>query len=52
MLKQNEHPNIVASFNAQSLNGSDMSCKPSEISTFMNDYGVGLSLLLKHGDSR
>ena len=39
--KQNVHPFIVASFNAQSVNGNDMACK-REISTFMKDNGVDL----------
>ena len=40
--KQNEHPFIVASFNAQSVKGNDIACRRCEISTFMNDNGVDL----------
>ena len=39
--KQNVHPFIAASFNAQSVKGSDMVCK-REISTFIKDNGVDL----------
>ena len=39
--KQNVHPFIVASFNAQSVKGNNMSCK-REISTFIKDNGVYL----------
>ena len=35
--KQNVHPFIVASFNAQSVKGNDMACK-REISTFIYIY--------------
>ena len=42
--KQNVHPIIVASFNAQSVKGNDMACKRCEISTFINDNGVDLLL--------
>ena len=41
-MKQNVHPFIVASFNAQSVKVNDMACKRREISTFINDNGVGL----------
>ena len=47
--KQNLHPFIIASFNAQSVKGIDMACKRCEISTFIKDNGVDLFLLLKHG---
>ena len=40
--KQNLHSFIVASFNAQSVKGNDMSCKRCEISTFIKDNGVDL----------
>ena len=40
--KQNLHPFIVASFNAQSVNGNDMACKCCEISTCIKDDGVDL----------
>ena len=40
--KQNLHPFIVASFNAQSVKGNDMACKRCEISTFIKDNGVDL----------
>ena len=36
------HPFIVASFNAQSVNGNNMACKRCEISTFIKDNGVEL----------
>ena len=42
--KQNVHPFIVASFNAQSVKGNNMACKRCEISTFMKDNGVDLFL--------
>ena len=42
--KQNLHPFIVASFNAQSEKGNDMACKRCEISTFIKDNGVDLFL--------
>ena len=42
--KQNVHPFIVASFNAQSVKGNDMACKRYEISTFIKDNGVDLFL--------
>ena len=35
--KQNVHPFIVASYNAQSVKGNDMACKRCEISTFIKD---------------
>ena len=38
------HSFIVASFNAQSVNGNDMACKHCEISTFIKDNGVDLFL--------
>ena len=47
--KQNVHPFIVASFNAQSVKGNEMACKRCEISTFVKDNVVDLFLLLKHG---
>ena len=37
--KQNVHPFFDASFNAQSVNGNDMSCKRRDISTFIEDNG-------------
>ena len=40
--KQNMHPFIVASFNAQSVKGNDVACKRCEISTFIKDNGVDL----------
>ena len=40
--KQNVHPFIVASFNAQSGNGNYMACKRCEISTFIEYNGVDL----------
>ena len=40
--KQNMHPFIVASFNAQSVMGNDMACKRCEISTSMKNNGVDL----------
>ena len=40
--KQNLHSFIVASFNAQSVNGNDMACKRCEISAFIKDNGVDL----------
>ena len=40
--KQNVHPFIVASFNAQSVKGKDMACKRCEKSTFIKDNGVDL----------
>ena len=42
--KQNVHPFIVDSFNAQSVKGNDMACKRCEISTFIKDNGVDLFL--------
>ena len=42
MKKQNEHPFIVASFNAHSVKGNYMACKSCEISTFIKDSGVDL----------
>ena len=42
MKKQNVHPFIVVSFNAQSVKGSDMACKRCEISTFLKDNDVDL----------
>ena len=40
--KQNVHPFIVASFNAQSVKGNDIACKRCEISTFIKDNDVDL----------
>ena len=40
--KQNVHPFIVASFNAQSMKGNNMACKRFEISTFIKDNSVDL----------
>ena len=45
MKKQNLHSFIVASFNAQSVKGNDMTCKHCEISTFTKDNGVDLFLV-------
>ena len=42
--KQNLHPFIVASFNAQSVKGNDMACKRCEISSFVKDNGLCLFL--------
>ena len=42
--KQNLHSFIVASFNAQSVKGNDMACRPCEISTFIKDNGIDLFL--------
>ena len=42
--KQNVHPFIVASFNAQSVNGNDMACNRCEISTYTRDNGVDIFL--------
>ena len=42
MKNQNVHPLIVASFNAQSVKGTDMACKRCEISTFIKDNDVDL----------
>ena len=39
--KQNVHPFIVASFNAQSVKGNEMACNNSEISTFIKYNGDG-----------
>ena len=47
--KQNLHSFIVASFNAQSVNGNDMACRRFEISTFIKDNGVDILLWQKHG---
>ena len=44
MKKQNVHPFIVASFNAQSVKGNDMACKRCEISTFMKNNDINLFL--------
>ena len=46
--KQNLHSFIVASINAQSVKGDDMTCRRCEISTFMKDNGVDLFLWQKH----
>ena len=40
--KKNLHSFVVASFNAQSVKGNDMACKRCEISTFLEDNGIGL----------
>ena len=40
--KQNLHPFIAASYNAQSVKGNDIACKRCEISTFIKDNGVDL----------
>ena len=40
--KQNVHPFIVASFNAQSVKGNDVACKRCEISTLIKDNSVDL----------
>ena len=40
--KQNLHPFVVASFNAQSVKGNDMACERCEISTFIKDNCVDL----------
>ena len=40
--KQNVHPFIVASFNAQSEKGNDIAFKHYEISTFIKDNSVDL----------
>ena len=45
MKKQNVHPFIVASFNAQSVKGNDVDCKRFEISTFIKDNVVDLFFL-------
>ena len=42
--KQNVHPFVVASFNAQSVEGNEMACKCCEISTLIKDNGVDLFL--------
>ena len=42
--KQILHSLIVASFNAQSVKGNDMTFRRSEISTFIKDNGVDLFL--------
>ena len=42
MKKQNVHPFIVASFNAQLAKGNDMACNCCEISTFIEDNGVDI----------
>ena len=41
-MKQNLHPFIVASFNAQSVKGNNMAYICCEISTFIKDNGVDL----------
>ena len=43
--KENAHPFIVASFNTQSVKGSDMACKRCDISTFVKDIGVDLPVV-------
>ena len=42
--KQNVRPFTVASFNAQSVKGNDMTCKRCEISMFIKDNGIDLFL--------
>ena len=42
MKKQNVHPFIVASFNAQSMKGNGVACKRCEISTLIKDNGVDI----------
>ena len=42
--KQNARPFIVASFNAQSVKGNDMTCRCCEISMSINDNDVDLFL--------
>ena len=42
--KQNVHPFIVASSDAQSVKGNDMVCKRCKISTFIKDNDVDLFL--------
>ena len=42
MKKQNVHPFIVASLNAQSVKGNDMACKHCEISALIKDNVVDL----------
>ena len=37
--KQNVHPFIVASFNAQPVKGNNMACNRCEMSTFIKDNG-------------
>ena len=49
--KQNVHPLIVASFNAQSVKDNDMGHKRCEISTFIKDNGVGLFFVTETLDS-
>ena len=44
MKKQNLYPFIVASLNAQSVQGNEMACKRCEISTFIKDNDVDLIL--------
>ena len=43
--KQNVHPFVVASFNAQSVKSNEMTCKRCGISTFIKDNGVDLVFL-------
>ena len=38
--KQNLHPFIVASFNAQSVRGNDMACRHCQRSAYIKDSGV------------
>ena len=42
--KENLHSFIVASFNAQSVNGNDMACKHCEITMSIKDNDVDLFL--------
>ena len=49
------HPFIVASFNAQSMKGNNMACKPCEVSTFIKHNDADLlfvteTWLRAHGD--
>ena len=44
-MKQNAQPLIVASFNAQSVKGNDMTFKRCEISTFIEANGVELFIV-------
>ena len=46
------HPFIVASFNVQSVKGSDMACKCCKKSTFIKDNGVDLFFMTETWLSR
>ena len=46
MMKRNAHPFIIASFNAQSVNGNYMACKRCDISTFIKDNGIDLYFVI------